>query len=404
MDWEDRLRKRLPRLDELGSRNAGFCRAFISYLLAQGYSYARADAYITTFLLFGRYVGKSFDQVSREDVEEFFEWMVRRGYKRETIAATKARLKRFYKWLLGDDERYPPQVAWLKSSRVERMRELPKEILSPEEVNAMANAADNIKQKALVLVLYESGLRAGELISLKLRDVAIDKYGAILHVRGKTGDRKVRVISSAPALLEWMNHHPRKNDPNAYLFCRDRNQAMIGYNGLKKILTTLAKKAGIRKRVYPHLFRHSRATELAKYLTESQLATYFGWSQGSKMPKIYVHLSGRDLDPALLRLAGLQTEAEEAEGAGFKPRPCPRCGELNPPNERTCKRCGSPLDLKELIQASPEPEIKNKVKEMEEAIAELRKTQGEMAKLIRSITEKARGPGAVEAPTFSLVP
>jgi integrase len=56
------------------------------------------------------------------------------------------------------------------------------------------------------------------------------------------------------------------------------------------------------RRVYPHLLRHSRATHLAKFLTESQLKAYFGWTQDSKMTRIYIHLSGKDVDEAILRI------------------------------------------------------------------------------------------------------
>ena len=115
--WEERVRKRLNALDKLGARNAAVCRAFIGYLLASGLSYARASAYIDTFMTFGRYVKKNFEHVSKEDVERFFEWMKESGYKESTISSTKWRLKRFYKWLLGDDERYPEQVNWLKAKQ-----------------------------------------------------------------------------------------------------------------------------------------------------------------------------------------------------------------------------------------------------------------------------------------------
>ena len=372
--WEEKVRRRLNALDGLGGRNAAVCRAFIGYLLASGLSYARASAYIDTFMTFGRYVKKSFEDVSREDVERFFEWMKESGYSESTISSTKWRLKRFYKWLLGEDERYPEQVSWLRPNNVKNR--LPREILSIEEVKAMANAAENIRDKALVLTLYESGLRAGEFLDLKIRDVEIDQYGVILRVSGKTGDRRIRIISAAPALLEWLNHHPRKGDPEARVFGRSPDYRRMSYVALRKILRKLGEKAGIRKNIHPHLFRHSRATHLARHLTESQLNQFFGWSQGSRMAQIYVHLSGRDLDPALLRLAGLKSEAEEAEGSRFAIRRCPRCGELNPPNEETCKRCGMILDLEkanQLLMASRrgEDQLEHEIKEIEAKIETL---------------------------------
>jgi len=58
------------------------------------------------------------------------------------------------------------------------------------------------------------------------------------------------------------------------------------------------------KKVHPHKLRHSRATFLASKLTEAQMNQIFGWKQGSDMPSIYVHLSGRDMDDAILGVYG----------------------------------------------------------------------------------------------------
>jgi len=378
--WEERLRRRLDSLDELGARNAAFIRAFVSYLIARGVSFARANAYVDTLKLFGRFVGKSFDSVSREDVERFFEWMKCSGYREWTIISAKARVKRFYRWLLGDDVSYPPQVAWIRASS--SRRSMPKEVLAPEEVEAMAAAADNIRDKALVLTLYESGLRAGELLELRIRDIEVDRYGAVLRVYGKTGDRRVRVIASAPALLEWLSHHPGKNNPDARVFGKPPDYSRMSYTALAKILRKLAARAGVRKHVHPHLFRHSRATELAKYLTESQLAAYFGWAQGSQMPRIYVHLSGRDIDPALLRLSGL--EAVEEEPSKFRLRQCARCREMNPPGERFCRRCGMPLDPEEFSRLLVTPEDRL---ELERRVDELSMQAARIAEKVRLLEE-----------------
>ena len=394
--WEERVRRRLEVLDDLiGRRNASYVRAFVSYLLANDYSFARCQAYVETLISFGRFVRKDFEAVSRSDVEAFLNYLIEEGYKDWTISSYKARIKRFYKWLLGDDERYPPQVSWIKVSKPRN--DLPKEILSEEEVKALANAADNIRDKALVLTLYESGLRAGEFLNLKIKDVQVDKHGAILNVSGKTGDRRVRVISSAPALLEWLNHHPKKNDPNAHLFGREPDYGRMSHNALLKILRKLAERAGIKKHVHPHLLRHSRATHLARYLTESQLAQFFGWVQGSRMPQIYVHLSGRDLDPALLRLAGLEEEAEKSEPK-FRPKKCSRCGELNPPNEQYCRKCGLPLDPTKAYLLANDEKFQERLDKVEEKIASLESKISEIAedfKKLSKIMEIARKMGVL---------
>lgn len=100
---------------------------------------------------------------------------------------------------------------------------------------------------------------------------------------------------------------------------------------------------GIKKRVHPHLFRHSTATKMANHFTEAQMNQYFGWVQGSKMPSTYVHLSGRDLDGAILELNGLKDNKKENEKKTTIKK-CPRCSELNPLTGKFCQRCGTPLD------------------------------------------------------------
>lgn len=110
------------------------------------------------------------------------------------------------------------------------------------------------------------------------------------------------------------------------------------------MLKELALKAGIRKRVYPHLFRHSRATHLASHLTEAQMKQYFGWTQSSRMASTYVHLSGRDVDGALLKLQGIDIQEKKNESE-LKVALCSRCNERNSPSSKFCARCGSPLNL-----------------------------------------------------------
>ena len=84
-------------------------------------------------------------------------------------------------------------------------------------------------------------------------------------------------------------------------------------------LKKIAKKAKIKKRIHPHLFRHSRCTYMANYLTEAQMNLYFGWIQGSDMPSVYVHLSGRDVDDAVLKANGITAKEETAKNQGFEP-------------------------------------------------------------------------------------
>jgi hypothetical protein len=117
------------------------------------------------------------------------------------------------------------------------------------------------------------------------------------------------------------------------------------------MLKETAQKAGVRKRVNPHLFRHSRATFLAKHLTEAQMKEYFGWTQASDMAAVYVHLSGRDVDSALLKLAGKPIpEANDQLEMDRRVRLCSVCKHENSPEMRRCSNCGRPLDLRTALE------------------------------------------------------
>ena len=89
-----------------------------------------------------------------------------------------------------------------------------------EEVKKLILAcADSARDKAMLSVHAEAGTRIGELLGMSIKDVTIDKYGAIIKVDGKTGVRPIRIVNSVPHLTKWINNHP----DNLQLLCRRCN-------------------------------------------------------------------------------------------------------------------------------------------------------------------------------------
>ena len=84
-------------------------------------------------------------------------------------------------------------------------------------------------------------------------------------------------------------------------------------------------------------------------LTEAQLKEMFGWTPSSTQPATYVHLSGRNVDDAILRLNGLQPEGEDGE-LPLKPLCCPRCDTQNTNNAAFCRRCGLPFSEASVLE------------------------------------------------------
>jgi len=322
---------------------------FYRECILRGYSKARTTKYLDTLERTARILGKPFEEATREDIEDLIAEIERRNYSDWTKHDYKVILRIFYRWLRKCE--YPEEVSWIRI-KVKSTPKLPEELLTVEEINKLVNAAEHVRDKAFILTLYESGCRIGELLALQIKHVNFDEFGAVLLVNGKTGQRRVRVIASAPKLQQWIENHPLKDDPNAPLWVTigtNSRHKIWNYGTAKEVLKKIARKAGIKKRAYPHLFRHSRATHLANYLTEAQMKQYFGWVQASKMASVYVHLSGRDVDKALLRLNGIEVE-EDREELKFKPKICPRCKASNSPDAKFCSKCGFCLDERTAVQ------------------------------------------------------
>ncbi len=77
---------------------------------------------------------------------------------------------------------------------------------------------------------------------------------------------------------------------------------------MRVVIYSARKGAKLQKKVWPHLFRHTRLTELAKRYTEAELRLIAGWETDSKMPGVYVHLSGRDIKDRMAVREGLKEE------------------------------------------------------------------------------------------------
>ncbi|MBI5222833.1 tyrosine-type recombinase/integrase [Candidatus Micrarchaeota archaeon] len=349
--------------------------SFTKVRLAKGSGHGRVAKIVYCLRNMAKWLNKPYRQATKDDLIGLIgDLEANVNYAEHTKYDYKVVLKMFYKWLLGNDEIFPPEIRWLGLKLKNENHKLPEQLLTEDEILKLANMAQNLRDKALILTLYEAGCRIGELLSIQMKNVQFDQHGAILRVTGKTGDRRIRVISSAPILGSWINIYPRSSDPDAPLWpstWRNKNCGMktLAYGTLYQSLKDLAIKAGIRKKIHPHLFRHSRATALAGKLTEAQMKELFGWVQGSDMAATYVHLSGRDVDNALLKLHGLAKPEDEQEDK-MKVRICQRCKEHNSPIAKFCIKCGLPLDEKFLAKVEHEIQtgnyINNKLWENEE--------------------------------------
>jgi len=339
------VKKRIQKLEQKG--NIPVILKFLDSLFAEGLSKQRVIKYGNHLKTLSEKMDKNFVDVDKDDIITFLSTLEQSEYAAHTKRDYKIVVKRFFCWMDKKD-----LVKNVKQTLKKSRKKLPEELLTESEVKRMIEATDIIRNKAIIALLYEGGLRIGELASLKMKNVQFDDHGAVIKVRGKTGERRVRIVSSASLLASWMEVHPRRDDKEASLWVNlstNYKKKGITYQGISQNLKRIAKKAGIKKRITPHLFRHSRATHLASKLTEAEMNVYFGWVQGSDMPATYVHLSGRDVDDKILQIHGLKSKDEDTKSE-LKPVECPRCKYINSPVNRYCGRCGTVLDEEERLK------------------------------------------------------
>lgn len=288
----------LVRRSSMSERDKDILQSFADDCLVRGLSDMRVGKLLWQLRRISTWLGRGFEEAQPDDIKRLALVIHREELADWTKADYREVLRQFYRWLERDD-----LVHWLRVRRPRGNAKMPETLLTEQDIHRMMQAAHHPRDRAIVSFMWESGARIGEVMGLALKDIAFDARGAQVRVDGKTGPRRIRVVSSVPHLSTWLQRHPGRQDANAAVWVSQQNAAKkMDYERVRHLLRHLRDQAGIQKPVNPHHFRHSRASFLANHLTESQLKEYLGWVQDSGMAAVYVHLSGRDLDDAILRV------------------------------------------------------------------------------------------------------
>ena len=369
---------RLNRDSKVRVQDRKLILSFLKHIQANQVSIGRQSKYVNTLHIAAAHIRVPFRRAKRRDMEDLmtrladFEFarrlkdgtVKRFHYSAETMADFRKMVKRFQKFVrYGDTDKetpFPDEVRWLHGTVKANERRDPL-YYTDDEVVALIRAAYTVRDKAMISVAGELGPRVGELLLLRVGDVRFDDEGARLSInRGKTGPRTLRLISSATYLSEYVSTHPyRDKDPQAPLWLSTSlnhlNQP-LSWVAADRRLKQIARKAGLTKpRAYWYMFRHCSATRNAKYLTDAEMRLMFGWSRESKMPGVYVHLNGGDLEEKYQQVYGSGRPVEPPKPV-FAPVICPRCGDKASPGMRFCPKCASPLDEQERAKMAVQDE------------------------------------------------
>jgi integrase/recombinase XerD len=243
---------------------------FLDYArVEKGLSANSIASYRRDLLEFQEYVahhGKPLERTAREDIRSFLASLYRRGLSAKSVARHLVSLRNFFRFLLKERKVTSDPTASVDAPQVERS--LPR-YLSENEIETLLAQPDpstpaGLRDKAMLELLYATGMRVSEIVSLRRED--IDTSLGIARCKGKGNkERLIPVGKSALRVLD--DYLQRGRDglakvPGAGFLFLNRRGGMLSRVGFWKILARYGRRAGITTRLTPHVVRHSFATHL----------------------------------------------------------------------------------------------------------------------------------------------
>ena len=241
--------------------------------------------------------------VTYTDLKSFLIWYSNDNKNTRTQSRVLSGIRAFYKFLLIEGEINKNPASLIESPKIGL--KLP-EILSINEIDRMIEEIDLSKQeghrnKAIIETLYGCGLRVTELVNLRLTDIHYSEEFIIVTGKGE----KQRLIPISNKALKEIDLY--KNDRNKLPVIHDQNTVFLNRRGAKltramifRIIKDLAAKAGIKKNISPHTFRHSFATHMIEAGADLRAVQEMLGHESILTTEIYTHIDRSFLRDTLI--------------------------------------------------------------------------------------------------------
>ena len=268
-------------------------KLMLEELQRRNYSQTTVTSYIKIVAAFAKHFQQPPDQLGPEEIRQYQLYLLKeRKQGIRTVGAQTAALRFFFCKTLK--RHYPvEEVPYPRAPR-----KLPI-ILTQEEAVRLIDSASNLFHRTMLMTLYSTGMRRAELCHLRVAD--IDSVRMLIHIRHGKRNRD-RDVPLSPKLLETLREYWRWMHPKTYLFpgTEDgwRADKPITPKVLWEACREAAQAAGITKRIYPHLLRHSFATHLLENGADLPTVQLLLGHSDLKATSIYLHLSERHLKAA----------------------------------------------------------------------------------------------------------
>ncbi len=221
------------------------------------------------------------------------------GKSRRTVTRAVSTLRRFFQYLVQNDQLTVDPMAEIKAPK--QGQYLP-QVLTVDEVDALLDAPDTsnkygIRDRAILEVMYATGLRVSELVHLKLADLHLDM--GLIQTLGK--GNKERIIPIGDVAIQWLDTYLEKSRPvllkqrqSPYVFLNAHGSGLSRQSIWQKIQQYVS-LAGIRKHVTPHTLRHSFATHILENGADLRIVQELLGHSDISTTQIYTHITRKRL-------------------------------------------------------------------------------------------------------------
>lgn len=254
-------------------------------MVSRKYSPKTIKAYTHYNREFLKFTSKELHNITEVDIKDYiFHLAEDKQVATSTLNSAINALKFYYGTILKKDFVY-------EVKRPRKDKKLPI-VLSKEEVAKILSTVNNIKHKAILMLVYSAGLRVSEVVRLKPED--IDSKRKLIFIRGAKG-RTDRYTLLSYTTLEILKEYWKKYKPKVWLFEGEKEGRHITIRSVQKVFEKSCKMAKIKKNVGIHSLRHSFATHLLESGTDLRYIQELLGHKSSKTTEVYTHVSKRDL-------------------------------------------------------------------------------------------------------------
>jgi site-specific recombinase XerD len=253
----------------------------IQEMRIRNYSERTIATYVSLFKSLQAYFNKPVKEITLTDVKDYlYHRLQKDNISVSTVNQTISSWKIVYVHLLGKNWK----AFWIVRPR--KNKALP-EVLSSKETQSLINSPKNIKHRAMLYLLYSTGMRRNELLGLRPKD--IDSSRMVINIRQGKG-KKDRQLPLHPKLLELLREYFRRYRPGTYLFEGFGGNVPYSATGLGNIVKKNARIAGITKHVPPHTLRHCFATHMLEKGANLKIIQKFMGHSSLNTTSVYLSL------------------------------------------------------------------------------------------------------------------